>query len=197
MAYGMYVGPPEGAEAHLAPLRSTAPPVFDTFGPTSYHDLQATLGAEIMYGLQLKWRGGFFRDGGFGDEAFARIVEAFRRAPSGYSMARFDLLGGGAIGRVPPDATAFVHRSSLFNISVIAQWVRDDEREANVRWTDELVTALRPYLGGEVYQNYADEELHDWPTAYYGANYPRLQQVKQRYDPTDVFRHPQSIRPPA
>ncbi len=149
-----------------------------------------------MYGLQLKWRGGYFRDGGFSDEAFGHIVDAFRRAPSGYSMARFDLLGGGAIGAVPADATAFVHRSSMFNISIIAQWVRDDETEPNLRWIDELQTALRPYLSGEVYQNYADEELDDWPAAYYGANYPRLQQVKQRYDPTDFFHHPQSIRLP-
>jgi len=196
MAYGLYAGPPDGAEAHLAPLRAVGPPVFDTFGPTSYIDLQTALGNEIVYGLQLKWRGGFFRDGGFGDEAFAAIVDGFRRAPSGYSMARFDLLGGGAIGAVPADATAFVHRSSMFNISIIAQWVRDDETEANLRWTAELHESLRPYYSGEVYQNYADEEIEDWPTAYYGANYPRLQRVKAAYDPTDFFRHPQSIRLP-
>jgi FAD/FMN-containing dehydrogenase len=197
MAYGMYAGPPDGAEAHLAPLRSAAAPLFDTFGPTSYYDLQTSLGEEIVYGLSLKWRGGYFRDGGFGDEAFAAMVEAFRRAPSGYSMIRFDLLGGGAIGRVPADATAFAHRSSLFNASIIAQWVGDGEREANQRWTDDLMASLAPHLSGEVYQNYADEQLDDWAGAYYGPNLPRLRRVKQRYDPTDFFRHPQSIRLPA
>ncbi len=194
MAYGMYVGSPDSAEAELAGLRSIGRPVFDTFGPTSYVDLQRCLGAEIMYGLQLTWRGGYFRDGGFDDDAFAVIVEAFRRAPSGYSMARFDLLGGGAVGAVPADATAFVHRSRLFNISIIAQWVRNSEDGANLRWTEEFVAAIQPYLSGEVYQNYADETLADWPTAYYGANYPRLQAVKGRYDPTDFFRHGQSIQ---
>jgi FAD/FMN-containing dehydrogenase len=49
---------------------------------------------------------------------------------------------------------------------------------------------------GEVHQNYADSDLTDWPEAYYGANYPRLWQVKQRYDPDDFFHHPQSIRLP-
>ena len=196
MAYGMYAGPIEGAEAHLAPLRAVGPPLFDTFGPISYYDLQQALGNEIVYGLQLKWRGGYFRDGGFGDDAFASIVDAVRRQPSGFSMLRFDLLGGGAIGAIPKDATAFVHRDAMFNISIIAQWVRDDETEANLRWVDELQSALRPHLSGEVYQNYADEELADWATAYYGANYPRLQQVKLRYDPTDFFHRPQSIRLP-
>jgi FAD/FMN-containing dehydrogenase len=196
MAYGMYAGEPDGAEAHLAPLRSVGRPVFDTFGPISYYDLQTALGNEIVYGLQLKWRGGFFRDGGFSDDAFAVIVDFMRRMPSGYSMARFDLLGGGAIGAVPADATAYVHRSSMFNISIIAHWARDDETDANLRWTNDFQAALRPYLSGEVYQNYADEELDDWPRAYYGANYPRLQRVKHRYDPNDVFHHPQSIRLP-
>src|SRR5262249_55537436 len=136
------------------------------------------------------------RDGGFSDEAFARLVDAFRRAPSGDSMLPFDLLGGGAIRAVPADATAFVHRWAMFNFSIIAQWVRDDETETNPPRVDELQTALWPYLSGEVYQNYADEELPDWPAAYYGTNYPRLQRVKQRYDPGDFFRHRQSIRLP-
>ncbi|WP_117213670.1 FAD-binding oxidoreductase [Allorhizocola rhizosphaerae] len=197
MAYGMHVGPPDGADKQLAPLRAAAgEPVFDTFGLMSYYDLQQALGSEIMYGLQLKWRGGFFREGGFGDQAFASIVDAFRHVPSGYSMARFDLLGGGAIGAVAADATAFVHRSSMFNISIIAQWVRGNETEANLRWTEELMIALAPHLSGEVYQNYADEELEDWPSAYYGTNYARLQEVKRRYDPADFFHHPQSIRLP-
>jgi FAD/FMN-containing dehydrogenase len=111
-------------------------------------------------------------------------------------MLRFDLLGGGAIGAVPAGATAFVHRDSMFNISIIAQWVRDDEAEANLRWTDGLMDALRPHLSGQVYQNYADEDLDDWAGAYYGANYPRLQEIKRRYDPTDFFHRPQSIRLP-
>ncbi|GAA1741165.1 FAD-binding oxidoreductase [Luedemannella helvata] len=196
LAYGLHVGSVEDGERELAPLRAVGTPLFDAFGPTSYLDLQTALGNEIMYGLQLSWRGGYFADGGFSDEAFGIIVDAARRMPSGYSMLRFDLLGGGAIGAVAPDATAFVHRSRLFNISIIAQWVRDEEAEANLRWTDELRDALAPHLSGEVYQNYADAGLFDWAGAYYGANYPRLQAVKGEYDPTDFFRHPQSIRLP-
>jgi FAD/FMN-containing dehydrogenase len=196
MIYGLYVGPPDDAEAQLAPLRSLGQPLFDSFAPTSYFDLQQTLGEEIVYGLQSKWRGGYFRDGGFSDDAFATIVEEFRQLPSGYSMARFDLLGGGAIARVPADATAFVHRESLFYISIISLWERDEDTEPNMAWADGLATELRPFLTGEVYQNYADGDLQDWQTAYYGGNYPRLQTVKQRYDPSDFFHHGQSIRLP-
>lgn len=194
--YGLYVGAPSEAEAHLAPIRSVGQPSFDAFGPTSYHDLQNSLGSEIVYGLQSSWRGGYFTDGGFSDDAFACIVDAFRLAPSGYSMVRFDLLGGGAIARVPVDATAFVHRGSLFYASIISLWGPDAETEANLAWADGLATALRPYLNGEVYQNYADADLTEWPSAYYGTNYPRLQHIKARYDPGNFFHHGQSIRLP-
>jgi FAD/FMN-containing dehydrogenase len=194
MVYGLYIGDPAEAAAELAPLRSAGEPLLDGFGEMSYFDLQLALAEDIPYGLQSMWRGGYFADGGFDDDTFACIVDRFERSPSGYTMVRFDLLGGGAIGRIPADVTAFVHRSSLFYISIISVWERDDETDANVAWADDLKASLRPYLSGEVYQNYADEDLADWPTAYYGANYSRLQEIKRRYDPTDFFRHGQSIR---
>jgi FAD/FMN-containing dehydrogenase len=196
MVYGLYIGPPDEAAAELAGWRALGRPLLDSFGPTSYFDLQDMLGNEVEYGLSLKWRGGCFADGGFSDDAFASIVDWCARMPSGYSMARFDLLGGGAVGRVPHDATAFVHRSRMFNISIIAQWLDEREADANLAWTDGFLDSLQPYLSGEVYQNYADADLPDWASAYYGANYPRLQRVKAAYDPTDFFRHGQSIRRP-
>jgi FAD/FMN-containing dehydrogenase len=53
---------------------------------------------------------------------------------------------------------------------------------------------MRPYLSGEAYQNYVDGRILDWPQAYFGDNYPRLQRVKAAYDPGNLFRHPQSVR---
>jgi len=194
--YGLYVGPVADGEAALAPVRGHGTPLFDAFGPMSYLDLQTALGEEIVYGLQLSWRSGYFRDGGFAEDAFATMVDAFRRAPSGYSMARFDLLGGGAIARVPGDATAFAHRDALFHLSAISLWEHDDETAANVAWAERLKADLAPHLSGEAYPNYADGDLPDWASAYYGANYSRLQEVKRRYDPDDVFHHPQSVRLP-
>jgi FAD/FMN-containing dehydrogenase len=194
--YGLYVGPPDEAEEALAPVRSLGQPMVDTFGTMSYFDLMVALGEEIPYGLQSRWRGGYFTPDGFDEAAFDTMLEHLRAMPSGYSMIRFDLLAGGAVARVPADATAFVHRSALHYVSVISLWQEDADTAANLAWADELTAALRPHLTGEVYQNYADRDLPDWATAYYGANYPRLQQVKLRYDPGDFFHHPQSVRLP-
>ncbi|MEU7868922.1 FAD-binding oxidoreductase [Dactylosporangium sp. NPDC049140] len=194
--YGMYVGPPAEAEAAFAPVHALGEPLFSSIGETDYLDLMTGMGEEIVYGLQSKWLGGYFGDEGFDEAAFEVLTEGFRSAPSGFSIVRFDLLAGGAVARVPADATAFVHRRALHYVSVIAQWPGDEETAANVAWIDGFARALRPHLTGEVYQNYADRDLEDWPAAYYGANYPRLQSVKAAYDPRDVFHHPQSIRLP-
>lgn len=55
--------------------------------------------------------------------------------------------------------------------------------------------AMTPFVGNAAYVNYADASLRDWQTAYYGGNYPRLQTVKQSYDPDNVFHFPQSVEP--
>lgn len=194
--YGMYVGPPTEAPPAFAPIEALGEPLFSSIGETSYFDLMQVMGEEIVYGLQSKWLGGYFAPDGFDEPAFTTLLDNFRRMPSGFSMVRFDLLAGGAVARVPSDATAFVHRTPLHYVSIISQWQGDEETDVNVSWVDDFAEALGPHLTGEVYQNYASRDLPDWETSYYGANYPRLQQVKQAYDPTDVFHTPQSIRLP-
>lgn len=104
---------------------------------------------------------------------------------------------GGAINRVDRAATAFVHRGAICSVQYIANWY--DGTPAAVRtsaaaWPHQARTAMRPYLSGEAYQNYVDGRITDWPQAYFGDNYPRLQRVKAAYDPGNLFRHPQSVR---
>lgn len=119
---------------------------------------------------------------------------------------------GGAINRVSPDATAFVHRDALFLAQYTTTWTAQRSggtpepggpggaagaRSAAVRrqraWLQSFHAAMRPYASGEAYQNYADPDLADWQRAYYGANYPRLQRIKAAVDPADLFHFPQSI----
>ena len=103
---------------------------------------------------------------------------------------------GGAINRVDPQATAFVHRRQLFSAQYTTSYSVTDPANAitaSQSWLDATWRAMRPYASGEAYQNYIDPALPNWLSAYYGDNLPRLQQVKAAYDPGDFFHFAQSI----
>lgn len=103
---------------------------------------------------------------------------------------------GGAINDTAPDATAFLHRDTLFLVSMDTSWTgRDSPRlvEENLRWLDGLRQALLPWLTRSSYQNFVDPALDGWAEAYYGRHYARLVEVKRAYDPDDVFNFDQSI----
>ena len=105
---------------------------------------------------------------------------------------------GGAINRVAPDATAFVHRDALFSIQYAATWYSGDPAwiaGENARWLADMWQAMRPYASGGAYQNYIDPDLTTWQQAYYGANLPRLRRIKAAYDPGNFFHFAQSIPP--
>ena len=107
---------------------------------------------------------------------------------------------GGAINRVAPEATAFVHRKAIasaqyeaaFSPGVAAAPLREAKN-----WLDAWYNSLRPYVSGEAYQNYIDPSLATWEQAYYGSNLARLEGVKAKWDPDDVFHFGQSIPLPA
>ncbi len=104
---------------------------------------------------------------------------------------------GGAVNRMPAEATAFVHRDALFLAEYSTAWtspgVRD--RVANQHdWLGSYYGSLHSHASGEAYQNYVDPDLRDWQQAYYGANYPWLKLVKATVDPANVFHFPQSIQ---
>ncbi len=105
---------------------------------------------------------------------------------------------GGAINRVPSDATAFAHRNDLFSAQYSASWTASDASSivtANSAWLSDTWKAMRPYASGAAYQNYIDPKLAGWQQAYYGANLARLQQVKATYDSANFFHFAQSIPP--
>jgi FAD/FMN-containing dehydrogenase len=103
---------------------------------------------------------------------------------------------GGAINRVNPMATAFVHRNMLFSAQYNINYDPGSSQSvvaANHNWLLGIKKAMQPYATGFSYQNYIDTGLTDWQHAYYGANLARLQSVKRTYDPTNFFHFGQSI----
>ncbi len=105
---------------------------------------------------------------------------------------------GGAINTVAPEATAFIHRGNDWLMVIGYDWSgADDADPALIRrghtWQDEFYDDMRRYTDGGCYQNFVDPSLRDWRRAYYGANYPRLERVKQAIDPDRVFNFAQGL----
>ncbi|MFD3546805.1 FAD-binding oxidoreductase [Streptomyces sp. NPDC058655] len=146
-------------------------------------------------------RSDFWAAPGLPDPAVRAVLDAVRRYSSavprgGTGVVQFDGVCGGAVNRVPPGGTAFVHRDSAFLAQYLAYWPASAPAAEVARhraWLDGLWQDLRPWAGGSAYQNYTDPELTDWREAYYGRNLPRLEAVRRAYDPDRLFRFPQAL----
>ncbi|WP_330458604.1 FAD-binding oxidoreductase [Streptomyces sp. NBC_00820] len=100
---------------------------------------------------------------------------------------------GGAVNRVSPTATAFVHRRSRMLAQYIASWGAGASGTTAQAWLTSAHHAMGPYASGAAYQNYTDSTLGDWRKAYYGDAAARLGQVKKRYDPSRFFTYAQGL----
>jgi len=114
------------------------------------------------------------------------VGQVERRAHiAGSGAILFDSYGG-AINRVKPAATAFVHRNVLCCIQYLSY-------NGGGSWLDSVHTKMQPYVTGGAYYNYTDPQLKHWQNAYYGSNYGRLLKVRRKYDPHHYFNFPQAI----
>ncbi|CAL9538160.1 FAD-binding oxidoreductase [Streptomyces sp. enrichment culture] len=100
---------------------------------------------------------------------------------------------GGAVNRVSPTATAFVHRRSRTLAQYLVSWRPGTNGTAAQSWLKSAHAAMRPYASGAAYQNYPDPTLKDWRKAYYADAAPRLARLKHQYDPDRVFTYPQAL----
>jgi len=189
-----YNGSLEAGERVLQPLRSFGPPVADEVAPTPYCKAQTFFDEAFVRGRRYYFKSNFIQT--ISDEAIATLVEHFTTAPSPLSMLYFQQLGNAA-NRVGATETAFSHRNALCEWGCDAVWLDPAQDAANIRWAREVAEAMRPFTTGSDYVNHIGleaEEGIDRIKAAFGANYDRLVALKNRYDPTNLFRHNQNIK---
>ncbi|WP_420034767.1 FAD-binding protein [Streptomyces sp. cg28] len=133
-----------------------------------------------------------FFDRNLSDAGVRTLLRQLSSVSSGAGSVALTALGG-AVNRVDPTATAFVHRRSRMLAQYIVSWRAGTSGTSARDWLNRAHTAMRPYASGAAYQNYTDPTLTDWKKAYYGAAAARLTKLKKQYDPTGFFTFPQAL----
>jgi FAD/FMN-containing dehydrogenase len=186
-----YAGPVEEGERALRPLRDLAPG--DIVAPMPYVAVQQLLDPANPKGRLNYWSGDFLE--ALPDDAVDILVEHGNARPSPFTQI-IVIPGGGAPSRVPDDATAFGQRDAPFNIHYLSMWEDPAATDANVAYTRRFADAMRPWATGRAYLNFLGDEGPSRVEAAFGPDkFARLQALKDKWDPENLFRHNQNIPP--
>ena len=191
---GMWAGDPEEGERRTRALRELATPLLDMSAPIAYADFQQQLDPFFPAGRRYHWKA-LYLDG-LSDAAIDTTVEWSLERPSNSTLIIIRHCGG-AMSRVPADATAFGDRSSDWMLSIDSTWDDAAGDEQNVAYTRAFWNAAHEHSDGKTYFNFPGllEEGEAAVRASYGANHERLAGIKAIYDPENRFRLNQNIRP--
>jgi FAD/FMN-containing dehydrogenase len=186
-----HAGPFEHAGRVLGSLRRLGCEP-DAITPMAYRALQAAADGGYPPGRRHYWKSGYITE--IDDALIDVLLEFVGRMPSPASGVGLQQLHGVA-ARVDPSATAFPHRGDRYDCLILSQWLDPADSERNIAWTAELFDALQPFFATGVYVNNLGDEGDDRVRQAYGRNYDRLAALKAAYDPTNLFRHNQNIKP--
>ena len=186
-----YAGAAEAGERVVAPIRALKPAV-DMLAPLPYTALQSMFDPLFPKGIYSYAKSDYF------DKIPPAMVDDMiawaERKPAPLSFTHLNHFGG-AMGRVANDATPFAQRDATFAFSQDAFWDTPEETDANVQWVKDYWQAMRAYSPRGAYVNFMADEGEDRVRESYRGNYDRLVQIKRKYDPTNLFRLNQNIKP--
>jgi FAD/FMN-containing dehydrogenase len=191
---GTYVGNPADGERVLQPLRQFGTPLFDGIGVKTYTAHQKSLDPGQPFGHRYYWKSEYVYD--ISDDAIGTLIAYAAQMTSPSSrLALFQL--GGAIRHLDEQAMAVSHRDAGYVLAINNGWASAQDDNKEIHWTNDLWTAIRPFSTGGVYVNFlsANEGQERVRAAYGAEKYDRLVELKNRYDPANLFRLNQNIRP--
>ena len=192
-----YHGPLEAGERLLQPLRAFGAPLADQIGVMPYTAAQKLVDAFYPPGLQSYFKASFLKE--ISDAAIDTMVSYCAQRPSPICHLVIEHTLGGAVSRRDREATAFHHRDVQYSFISLGMCTDSAEAAQCVRWAREFWDAMQPFLTNGVYVNYlgpeADEGAERLQAAYGPEKYQRLVALKNTYDPTNLFRLNQNIKP--
>lgn len=179
-------------EKVLQPFRSYARPVRDNVQPRAYRDPFIEGGGDAPNYRHTK--GSYLES--LSEGAIDVVLDRFAHAPDPGAQIGLDHYMHGAVCRIAPDATAFELRSpGGLHVWISTDWNDPSVTSAIVGWSEETWSALQPFSAGRIYANFPNAEGEAAAKAAYGGNYSRLLSVKNKYDPSNVFRRNQNLKP--
>jgi FAD/FMN-containing dehydrogenase len=188
----LYAGDAQAGMRAIEPLRSFGQAYGEHSAPQPYTAWQQAFDPLLVPGARNYWKSHNFS--ALADGAIDSVIEYAGRLPSPQCEIFIALVSGQA-NRVAKDATAYAHRDAKFVLNVHSRWENAEEDGRCVSWAREFFNAAAPYATGGVYVNFMTQDEADRIPAAYGPNYDRLVQLKRRYDPTNLFRLNQNIKP--
>ena len=188
----LYAGNPKEGEPLIEPLHKFGTPVGAHVGVQPYIAWQQAFDPLLSFGARNYWKSHNLTV--LNDGLFDAVIDAVNKLPSPQCEIFFGAIGG-ATTRPAPDSTAYAHRETQFVMNVHGRWENPDDDQRCIGWARDFFRASAPFASSGVYVNFltADEE-NRIPNAY-GPNYPRLAQVKRKYDPNNLFCVNQNIKP--
>jgi FAD/FMN-containing dehydrogenase len=185
-----YAGQVEAGVKALAPFRALAQPLVDMLRAMPYREIYPPEQPGFHPTAVLRT---MFVDA-VDHEAARAIVERLEASTAQLPITQLRVLGG-AMARVPNEATAFAHRDRRLMVNVTAVYAEPAERATHEAWADGLARALQRGPAGAYVNFLGDEEEARVRQAYPGTTWDRLAQIKASYDPTNLFRLNQNIKP--
>jgi FAD/FMN-containing dehydrogenase len=186
-----YAGEMSDGEEALQPFRDIGDPIVDAVGPHPYAGWQQAFDGLNPEGQRNYWKSHNFAE--FTDGMIETFVEYGGTIPSPLTEIACAQLGG-AINDVPVEATAYPHRGAEFLMNLHTQWEDPEQDEECIAWTRDMHEAMAPHATGGVYANFVPEEVGDQQAAY-RENYDRLVEVKNKWDPKNLFRLNHNVEP--
>jgi FAD/FMN-containing dehydrogenase len=187
-----WAGPLEEGEKALEPFHGAAPVLAEFVGPMPYPALNSMFDALVPPGLQHYWKANFNSE--LTDGAIDGHLEYGPRLPAVNSTVHIYPING-ACHRVASDATAFAYRDASFATVIAGMWPDPTQNEANTQWVKDYYSATAPHSEGGGYVNFMAEDDQERIRENYKGNYDRLAAIKRQYDPDNMFRFNQNIKP--
>jgi FAD/FMN-containing dehydrogenase len=187
-----YCGEPGGANAHLEALRRFGKPHGEHVGTQPYTAWQQAFDPLLTPGARNYWKSHNFTE--LSDDALDCLIRSASQLPTGQCEIFIGHLAG-APNRVAPDAMAYGHRDARFVMNVHGRWDDRGDDDRCITWARRVFDDAAPYASRGAYINFMTEDETSRVAAAYGDNYPRLVELKRKYDPANVFHLNQNIRP--